>query len=277
MSSRKKAKGKARKAAKEAKEAEAKAKEEESQAVVNVAANQRQEESVEEQLQRLIINAASPTKCWHGFVPLSHGSSNWICKDFINAYLAAYDSEDKVGRAIVTAYNATKGEYANVYSSKLDIVVSLLLSRGTTLILEGKNKPARLYASLACYFEDYMAAVGLHKSKASPSLSKQFELLSADDHTLVSYYRKRIPCDCLDEKYKEVKSVKKMGLCDNLDCNLPGRKAERSKMFSCTRCAEANYCSDECQRAAWKKHKVYCDDIVEMKAKFSSNQTKNRC
>ena len=46
MPSRKKAKGKARKAAKEAKEAEAK---EESEAVVEVAAGQRQEELVEAQ------------------------------------------------------------------------------------------------------------------------------------------------------------------------------------------------------------------------------------
>ena len=59
MPSRKKAKGKARKAAKEAKAKE------ESRAVVAVADSQRpvQEESLEVQMQRLIISAASPTMC----------------------------------------------------------------------------------------------------------------------------------------------------------------------------------------------------------------------
>ena len=266
MPSRKKAKGKARKAAKDAK---AEAKEEESRSVVNVAVNQRQawEEWLETQMQQ----PASPTKCWHGLVPLSSG--NKICLEFIDAFTAAFLSEDKMGGAFCTAYNVTKGEYSSVYSSKLDKVISLLLSRGTRCILDGDKNSAQpqLYASLATFFEDYMAIYEL-KTQGSPNVSKTFELLSADDHTLVSYYRKRIPCSCLDEKYKEVKSMKKMGRCDNPGCSYPGRKVDRSKMFCCTRCGDANYCSVECQRANWKGHKEFCGMAAAAKAAFKSNQ-----
>ena len=266
MPSRKKAKGKARKAAKEANE-------EESRAVVGAAANQRQEESVEAQMQQLRISAAI-LNCWHGMI-FPYEAGNEICLDFINAFAAAFHSKDMVaGQGPFTAaYHATIDKYANVYSSKLDTVISMLLSRGTKCILDGgeNNRVAQLFASFASYFEDYMV-VRVHKSKA-PNISKKFELLGADDHTLVSYYRKRIPCACLDEKYNEVKSVKKIGRCRNTNCRLPGRKVERRKMFYCTRCGGANYCSSECQRADWKKHKEQCDAVVKMKAAFKSNQT----
>ena len=268
MPSRKKAKGKARKAAKQAK-----AKEEESRAV-EVAAGQRQEESVEVQLQRLIINATSPKLCRHGLVPLPSGEQK-ICLDFINAFKAPFHSDDAgflyLGEVFLTAYDATKVEYADVYASKskLDTVISMLLSCGTQLILDGDNRGAELYAMLASHFEEYMA-VEVHITKATASWSKVYELCDTDVHTLVSYYRKRIPCDCLDQKYKEVKSVKKMGFCYNPGCSLPGRNLERSKMFSCTRCGNANYCSVECQRANWKDHRKHCNRILEMKDAFKS-------
>ena len=260
MPSRKKAKGKARKASKEAK-----AKEEESRAVVEVAANQRQEESIEAMLQRLTI-------CSHGCSSLSAGEKK-IYEDFIKAYIDAFFSEQEVDleKGLLTATDATVEVYGGIYDSKLDRVISMLLSEGTQCILDGNNVRAKLYASFACYFENFMAC--FRKTQAVFNWTKILELESADDHSLISYYRKRISCSCLDEKYKEVKSVKKMGFCFNPSCSLPERKVERCKMFSCTRCGEANYCSVECQRAAWKEHKEFCDSNVEKKAAFDSEQS----
>ena len=263
MPSRKKAKGKARKAAKEAK-----AREEESRAV---AASQVQGEALATQMQQLRINAASSELCSHGLVLLSAGEEE-IIVDFINAFIAKFRSVEQVGAALVTAHEATKDEYTDVYSSEMSTVISILLSGGTQYILDGDNQKAELYAAFACYFENLMA-VDVRKTKATVGWAKIVELYVADDHTLVSYYRKRIPCSCLAEKYKEVKSVKKMGWCYNLNCSHPGGMVERSKMFSCTRCGEANYCSVECQKIHWEKHKKLCDRTVEIKVKaaFNSN------
>ena len=267
MPSRKKAKGKARKAAKEAK-----AKEEESRAVGEVAVGQQhaQEESVEDMMQRLIISPpSSTTMCRHGYPPLSTDEEE-IFGDFINAYLAALSLQGNAGQqAFSAAHRATMEEYPDVYASKLDIVVSMLLASGTQRILDEHNDIAQRYAMLACYFEDYMA-VFLHKTRAVPNLTKAYEWHGADDHTLVSYYRKRISCSCLDEKYKEVKSVKKMGRCYNQNCSHPDGRVERSKMLSCTRCGDANYCSAECQKAHWKEHREECNEAVKLKAAFDS-------
>ncbi len=160
------------------------------------------------------------------------------------AYLSAFHSQDQVRQAFLTAYHATKDEYADVYDSKLEAVVSILLSGGTQCILDGYllvNGEAKLYATFASFFEEWIA-IDVRKTKATVGWAKIVELCGADEHTLVSYYRKRIPCSCLDEKYKEVKSVKKMGFCYNLlNCSHPDGRVERSKMLCCTRCGEANY------------------------------------
>lgn len=261
MPSRKKAKGKARKAAKEAKSKATK--EEESRAAMEVAADQQQmQDSVEAQMQRLRVSDSSPTICGHGLVPPSADEEK-IFEDFMNAFIAAFCSQQTVGPAFFTAYHATKEKYADVYASKLDTAISILLCNGTQCILDGNNRQAQLYACIASFCEDVTS------DKQSIPCCATVELESADDHTLVSYYRKRTPCACLDEKYKKVKSLKKMGLCCNPSCSHPKGKVERSKMFSCTRCGEVNYCSSECQRAEWKKHKQICGNVAEAKAAFN--------
>ena len=265
MPSRKKAKGKARKAAKEAK-----AKEEESQAVVEVAADQRQKEPLETQMQQLAIDNVTSQQCQHGY-PLLSTDEKKICDDFLRAFIAAFNTQEDLGRRFTTALHFTMVEYDDVYSSKLDTVVSMLVAGGTLCILGGDNSKAKAYAAFACYFEEWMA-VCLRKNKAIIKTIKVAELYSADDHTLVSYYKKRISCGCLDEIYKEVKSVKKMGLCFNPNCS-QGREIERSKMFSCTHCNEANYCSVECQKVDWKTHREECGTTAETKAAFKSRQT----
>ena len=266
MPSRKKVKGKARKSAKEAK-----AKEEESRAVG--VANQRQGESVGELMQRLIFNAVSQKPCTHGCPSLPAGEKK-ICQEFIDTFTATFLSlcGDKVVKAFRAATDTTEEEYEEIYDSKLDTVVSIFLYNGAKHILHGDSSEAQLYASFACYFEEYIASE-VRKTEVAINWVKPFELLKADDHTLVSYFKKRISCSCLDEKYKEVKSVKKMGWCCNPSCSLPERRVERSKMFSCTQCGVVNYCSVACQKNHWREHKEFCAETAEMKAAFKSSQS----
>ncbi len=154
-------------------------------------------------------------------------------------------------------------------AKKFDLIKSFCLSRGAEAVLHGDIKGARYDAFTAYYFEQWIDTM-LNRTKAVLDPTKLGELIKADEHTLVSFFRKRIPCSCLDEKYQEVKSIKKIGICFNPQCSLG--EVERSTMLSCIRCRRVNYCSPQCQEAHWKKHKKECDNYAAKIAAFDSKR-----
>jgi hypothetical protein len=149
-------------------------------------------------------------------------------------------------------------------------VVSCLVASGAQRCILSENIFfSQIEASFACYFEQLIA----FNMKTAPMIDCHSigELQMSDINTLVNYFRKRIPCKCLDKRRKEVKSVTKMGRCCNPTCSLPDRQVERKKMFRCTGCSSMYYCSYECQKAHWKSdHKKICKAVADLKAEFES-------
>ena len=96
------------------------------------------------------------------------------------------------------------------------------------------------------------------------STMKLYDIIQANDKMILTYFRKRTSCSCLDEKRKEYKGVKKTGKCCNDQCPLPGRVAERSSLLYCTACKLIQYCSAECQKVNWKYHKHQCTSIAKL-------------
>ena len=191
----------------------------------------------------------------------------------MDAFHAAHGDGKTIVRCLVEAEDATKDEFAEVWidSAKMDMARSYFLNRGADYILDGRNNNARANACVARFFEEYIA-VEFHKTQALFHVPKIEEIYQADLHTLVKFLRRRIPCSCLDEKYEEVKSITKIGVCHNPQCSFPNRMVERSKTMYCSRCRCATYCSRECQRADWSRHKEYCDINSARKTEFDANK-----
>ena len=260
MVSRKKAAAKARKAAKEAK---AKARE-----------KAREEQAKERVADQLLLQP-----CKHGVDPLSL-KRNSIVFQFVRAFAKKIDDEfrDKsnIAKCLVSAHNATLNEFADVWndSAKMEKAMSFFLFIGTQQYLEGEYANARMAATYARYFEQYIATE-LKQTQAIVNWPKILEAQHADDHTLVKFFRHRIPCSCLDEKYDEVKSITKMGFCYNAECKfycVKGEGVERRITKYCSRCRCETYCSRECQEADWSEHKPLCDKGAVLKAKFEAKQ-----
>ena len=157
----------------------------------------------------------------------------------------------------------------------MEDIVSYLVTSGVQHILDGKDGFARLDACFACYLERYIAVNVEDDSNPRQHASYDIaiaELDVADMNTLVKFFRKRIPCKCLDKKYEEVKSITKMGLCANPACSLPDRRVERKNMFRCSGCSRACYCSNECQKIDWSEHKQECKRWAREKAEFESEE-----
>lgn len=204
-------------------------------------------------------------KCRHGYLPRSSKEHNY-CDRFASTFLwessRGWKSDWSMDKILKKSMAATKKQFPGVWRNqeKLELSKSFFLAGGAECILKGKNGLARCSAYAANFMEQWID-ITLSRTKTEFDLLKLMELLNADEHTLVSYVRNRIPCTCLDLKYKEVKSIKKMGWCNNPTCSHPYRMVERSTMLSCTRCRWAHYCSQECQTQHWKIHKKICCDV----------------
>jgi hypothetical protein len=219
-------------------------------------------------------------KCRHGYSPRSSREHNY-CDMFSDTFVEEFccchylDPVRGTGNIFHKVMAVTEKIFPGVWwnEKKLELFILFCLSQGAEYILKGAIDMARCDAVTANLLEPWIDVM-LRRTKAEVLVgAKLYELFSADEHTLlVSYFRKRISCSCLDQKYAKVKSIKKMGQCFNPTCSHPDGKVERSTMLSCTRCRGANYCSQECQTQHWKFHKKDCDDVVATRAAFDSKR-----
>ena len=222
-----------------------------------------------------IYKPGAEGKCYHGSDPseIFHRSVSFL---FLYAFRGEF--EDAIERTDVTsslaeARSATMDQFAEVWkdSTMMESVITLILGMGTHDLLGGKYDAARKVATLTRFFEQHIA-VEVKQTQALPNLIKIEDTYFADMHTLVKFFRHRIPCSCLNEKYEEVKHITKLGDCWNPQCSLPVRKVDRSKTKYCSRCRNVTYCSRECQKADWSMHKPYCDNFAAIIAKFQAKQ-----
>ena len=288
---RKRNQGKARRAAKAAKAAEeanesennsptANSSEEADERDNNQAMTGRQEQSLlSAQMRQLQVREE---ECYHGFRPFT--SPDDFRLQFVSEFHCSFHEANESGECslsngLIAAVKATFAEFADVWdasdSAKLEMVISYLLVFGTRDLLDDRLGRARDFATFARFFEQ-LIATDMKQTQALYNWPKIEQTYFSDDHTLVKFYRSRIPCSCLDEKYKEVKDIPKMSMCYNPQCNIPDNKVERSKTKYCSRCRCVTYCSRECQVADWSRHKFLCDNNVAVIAKFEAKMAEKQ-
>ena len=229
-------------------------------------------------------------ECYHGFdpTPTSH-----VCFSFMQSFYEEFnaccaESDPYMIHLFEHIYEATKTKYAEVWNDPdmVQRVASHFIIHGTNeIILEGNYYVAAYSAVFSSFFEQLAATeICTNENQGDPfkvflllcDWCKVYELYKGDEHTLVSFFRKRITCNCLDNKYKEVQSIAKIGFCSNPNCILPDKKIARGKMMSCTQCRRSSYCSRECQVAHWPKHKQLCVVAAGMRAAQKLRQKRSR-
>ena len=188
--------------------------------------------------------------CTHGYNPSSRFQARF-CEDYLKTFTESYhastptrgNSQSDRVRSFVEAFSTASSASTMTTNGSRDLsnkqcINPFCLAEGTKFILDEKSDDARLPALLA------LITKSAHTDGKDVLLDcqKMLELFDGDEHTLFQFFRKRIPCSCLDEKYKQVKSIPKMGICYNDNCPLPDHMAIRSKMLRCTQCSNINYC-----------------------------------
>jgi len=139
------------------------------------------------------------------------------------------------------------------------MTIDRMVSIGTDSIIGECIDCARTKSEAIIMFEKYTSGDTFDSvlSKASEDIGY---ILNAEQRDIIRFYKKRIPCSCLDELYSEIKKSQDRGIgCDH--CN---QSIKRKDIKQCKRCKCANYCSRECQVSDWPAHKEYCKEMCSI-------------
>ena len=113
-------------------------------------------------------------------------------------------------------------------------------------------------------FENYDETLEVNSNSMNPIVSaKDRDLMCGSTSVrrdLLKFYRKRMSCSCLKKMHLEARKTqpKKLGACGH--CN---EIKERSLLMVCSKCRISQYCSRDCQVAASPEHRADCDNYVK--------------
>ncbi|KAL7552208.1 hypothetical protein ACHAWF_015426 [Thalassiosira exigua] len=194
--------------------------------------------------------ASTPKGCGHGAPHL-----NKNLQEVVQTFQSALDPscwhvKDNVGGIRgLGAMASTLRKHGSVMATERnqEAVASSLLALGSNNIL---NQDDETGMSAAMDF-----AVGIWILENGPP-REILDTSEGGDKSLISFYQKRVPCDCLKERHDQLKAESKCGRCEY--CH---GKRELSQLKLCGGCGITHYCSVECQKAEWPTHKDHCKEL----------------
>eukprot|EP00985_Skeletonema_marinoi_P027876 scaffold23502_cov117-Skeletonema_marinoi.AAC.4 len=203
-----------------------------------------------------------PWECTHGWdlteYPTDHDCNKFI-DEVVRIFAECEVSEGIAGLAVDKALSFTRDIFPDVWndSACLEWISSAFVTIGTIAIINGD---VFICATAMGFSESLNQHVAFYYMGSQPLMyvAKIVDLIWAEERRTISYLKKRIPCKCLNEKYKAVKSLPKMYTCCNKTCSLPDRSVNLSAMMTCGGCRREHYCSEECQAAHWEDHRDAC-------------------
>jgi len=166
--------------------------------------------------------------------------------------------------------HSTLQKYPEVWNNDIhrQIVTKIMVRIGTNILLsQGRCDignalcVAQSIVALEHYEQHYdCSAINFVINKRVVS-SKWRDLSSSNTSEMrdvLKFYRKRTTCKCLKKMHLEArKSTLKMGMC--YGCL---KEYERPSLLICSRCMIYQYCSRGCQVAHWPVHERDCDKHV---------------
>eukprot|EP00594_Rhizosolenia_setigera_P005513 CAMPEP_0178950682 /NCGR_PEP_ID=MMETSP0789-20121207/6788_1 /TAXON_ID=3005 /ORGANISM="Rhizosolenia setigera, Strain CCMP 1694" /LENGTH=250 /DNA_ID=CAMNT_0020631435 /DNA_START=126 /DNA_END=875 /DNA_ORIENTATION=- len=190
-------------------------------------------------------------KCNHGGVSYPEGHPG---RDFANKFLNEMIHEDDGMKALKNTYEWENHHEVWNDAMMRKMVIDELLSVGTDDLLENYTTHAREFAKAITILEACSGEGTTFCSAMSSRLEKLGYLKGAGDRDVVRFYKKRLSCLCLEEKYSLLKeSQDRVSECFHCKQITKGKKLK-----ICIRCKHAHYCSMECHELDWPTHKKDC-------------------
>ena len=254
MPSRKRNKGKERKAKKA--ELEAEKIEKERAAVRSVWVNYARGE----------VKVRQITQCNHGIDLVIPDEDNHPVTNFIDG-MVLYDANNS-NLHMRQYLRDTFVTHQEVWDNERyrEMAVNILISIGANSMLSSDLGTCFFLTYAVLVLENYDGEGIISIINSRVVATKVRDLGYADTSVrrdVLKFYRKRTTCSCLKKMHLDArKALPKVGICMNCQ-----QVKERALLMVCSRCRIAQYCSRECQVASWPKHKCDCGLYVESQQK----------
>ena len=219
-------------------------------------------------------------KCDHGYgvtIPdvLDHPIFSFM-QSFMEMNLEGID-----GVYILLECNSLLDGHPEIWNNKShrEMAMKILLRIGTNMILfNNKRSPtpyitfaSRIIAILIKILENYDEKITdmedlpyIRSIATNPNLHAH----AGNLRDLLKFYSKRITCSCLKKMYSDArKTLPKQGSCYN--CN---EVKERTLLYVCSRCRINQYCSRECQVEHWPTHQTFCDCHIDVNKQLACRE-----
>ena len=179
-------------------------------------------------------------------------------------FLDEFSGQDKNMGSLVDASETINGETVLNNSMYRKMLIDIMIRMGTNMLLlsEGKHDIIRALtlAKAIAMLERYVDVGSdiLEALKNREVGRKMRDLNSGSMRDGLKFFSKRVQCSCLKKMYQEARKIlPKMDEC--LHCE---KEFERVALSVCSRCMVTQYCSRECQVAHWPTHGPYCAIIT---------------
>ena len=133
-------------------------------------------------------------------------------------------------------------------------IKAILLSVGMEALLsDGSPLRAMMFAESVARIDLWNLCLQNKSKTEQATLESQREMrdMRGDGiRGVIRFFAKRASCACLDKMNEEVKRQAKKGCCYNCE-----QSFDFNTLLECSCCSIVHYCSKDCQKADWPKHK----------------------
>ena len=131
----------------------------------------------------------------------------------------------------------------------------LLLNLGTNILLRDEELRLGMASTVAMVMLSIPYDFDLMKALVVQSARTALRDLNDGVHyDIIKFFNKRTPCICLEKLTFQERPMPRKARCDY--CKT---EKERSQLYLCSACLYFYYCSEDCQAAAWSAHQRKCD------------------
>ena len=201
--------------------------------------------------------------CKHGcddvLIPnkhLDHPLISSFMDDFTNRWLREVTTVKDMIKSLFQTHQQLLND--DIYKQ---IAIIILTRMGTNLLLVKPQDTirasilARSIIALEHYDNGDSLERAIHSRQVQTKLRDLDMSVSSNRRDVLKFYSKRVSCSCLKAMHQEAKRTQpKMGRCE---CCMSEKK--RVDLSVCSLCMVTHYCSRECQVDDWSEHIKDCD------------------